>query len=315
MPSEPDRPGPPIGAPLRRLATVAASAVADLPVVRASWRLGTGGGVYLASHMAFMLFFAMFPFLIFLTTLAGFFGSPETAGDVVALLFRYLPPEVVDTLAPAIGDVLGRPRGGVLTLSIAVTLWIATSSVEAMRAALNHAYGDERPQPFWRRRLQALAVVIVAAVVAIVLSATVILAPLALQLVNHLVEAGTFVAEKLGEDFRLQEPALLTAARYAFGFLVMTGLLLVLHRVLPNQAPSTRRLLPGAVLTSLLWLASAALFTLYLSNIARYSVTYGPLGGVVATLIFFQLSALLFVFGAEFNAARDAGPPPGKRLG
>ena len=33
-----------------------------------------------------------------------------------------------------------------------------------------------------------------------------------------------------------------------------------------------------------------------------FSVTYGSLGGIVVTLFFFYISALLFVFGAEFNS-------------
>ena len=53
-----------------------------------------------------------------------------------------------------------------------------------------------------------------------------------------------------------------------------------------------------------LWLALASLFSFYLQNLARFSLTYGSLGGIVITLMFFYLSALIFVFGAEINSAR-----------
>ena len=48
----------------------------------------------------------------------------------------------------------------------------------------------------------------------------------------------------------------------------------------------------------------ASLFSFYLQNLGRFSVTYGSLGGIVITLMFFYISALIFVFGAEINSAR-----------
>jgi membrane protein len=54
----------------------------------------------------------------------------------------------------------------------------------------------------------------------------------------------------------------------------------------------------------LLWLGLARLFSYYLQNLGRFTWTYGSLGGIVITLLFFYLSAAIFIFGAEINGAR-----------
>ena len=269
--------------------------------------LATNNGTQLAGHMAFMGFLALFPFLIFLTSLGAFIGDDETPLQVVEILFDYLPAEVVLTLQPAINDVLGRPRGGLLTLSILITLWVASSGVEALRTALNNAYGVAKPRPYWYRRLQGILVVICTAVVAFVLSFAVIFTPLLVQLLNYLIEVSEVVADFVsglyGEEVTFQIAPAWTILRYAFSLLVMVTGVVVLHRFLPNRMHKTAWVLPGAVLTTVLWLMLAGLFTRYLASIPSYSLTYGPLGGAVVSLLFFYVTALVFVLGGEYNAA------------
>jgi membrane protein len=73
---------------------------------------------------------------------------------------------------------------------------------------------------------------------------------------------------------------------------------------LPNRRLSALDVLPGALLAVIMWIVGASAYSWYLLNLGRFSVTYGSLGGVVATLLFFYISALIFIFGAEVNAAR-----------
>ena len=77
---------------------------------------------------------------------------------------------------------------------------------------------------------------------------------------------------------------------------------MLLYRVLPNVRLRATEVIPGAVLAWLLWLAAVWGYTVYLRAVPSFSITYGSLGGIVVTLFFFYISALLFVFGAEFNS-------------
>jgi membrane protein len=73
-------------------------------------------GWAIASHIALSTLMALFPFLIVLTSLAGFFGSKELADQAVGLLLQVWPKQVADSLSGEIHDVLTTSRGDILTI-------------------------------------------------------------------------------------------------------------------------------------------------------------------------------------------------------
>jgi membrane protein len=157
---------------------------------------------------------------------------------------------------------------------------------------LNRAYEVEDWKPIWWRRLQSMVVVIVGALILFVASLAVILGPAIWRIVEFF--------EAPGGEAEL----VWTVGRYALATAVLAAGLLALHHWLPNKDWPTRALLPGVLLTLGLWLLGATLFSFYLGTVADYSVTYGSLGGVVITLFFFYLTAILFILGAEYNMVR-----------
>ena len=253
-------------------------------------RLDGHGGIELAGNLAFTGVLALFPFLIFLVALAGLIGDADAAGRVIAWMFSFLPADVANVLAPVVSEVMKRPRGGLLTFGIIGTIWVASGGIEALRTALNRAYHATERRPFWLRRLQSIAFVFAGAVIMIVVSALIIV--------------GGLVSDYIGEvpvvPGLTQE--LWNVVRLGVGALLLGGALLGLHRWLPGCALPLARLLPGVLLTTVLWIAVASSFTLYLDNFGRYDVTYGSLGGAILTLFFFYVTALIFMAGAEINA-------------
>ncbi len=269
---------------------------------QAAWRLVMEHeGLELSGYIAFTAFLSLFPFLIFLAALAGFLGDRETADGFIEAMFEFMPTDVAETLAPAVLEVINSRRGGLLTFGIVSTLWFSSSGIEALRAGLNRAYGVREERPIWWLRLQSLAFVIIGALVIFFLSLMVILGPIVWDLFRPLID-------------RLLEARLVwLVARYALAMVLLWGALMLLHRWLPNTKQAFRRVLPGVCATVVLWLAGATLFALYVGNLADYSVIYGSLGGVAITLVFFYITAVIFIFGAELNAAwrrRTGRPPP-----
>jgi membrane protein len=249
------------------------------------------GGTVLAGSIAFTSLFALFPFLIFLTTLAGEFGQEEAARGFIDLALDGLPPEVVSTIRPAIDQVVEVRRTGLMTVSILVAVWTASSGLEALRTALNYAYGIEEPRPIWWRRLQSIVFTIIMSISILVLMIVIV--------------AGPFIWDFLVYLFKVPESWswLYTGARYLFAVLLLYAVVALLYQWLPNRHLHRHEILPGAAVTVVTWLITASLFSLYLQNLGRFSVTYGSLGGIVVTLMFFYLSAAIFIFGAEINGA------------
>jgi membrane protein len=250
------------------------------------------GGLTYAGHIAFMTLFSLFPFLIFLFTLAGEIGQTEAAREFVNVSLAGLPREVAQAIRPAIDEVVATRRTGLMTISILASLWAVSSGIEALREALNKAYGVEEPRSIWFCRLQSLAFTIIFSISIIVVMLVLVIGPVVWSYVQPLLKTpwqwGWFYE----------------AVRYVVAIGLLYLVVALLYRWLPSRHLPRREVLPGAAITVLLWLILASLFSLYLQNLGRFSLTYGSLGGVVITLMFFYLSAVIFIFGAEVNSAR-----------
>jgi membrane protein len=250
------------------------------------------GGTLLAGHIAFAILFALFPFLIFLTTLAGELGQSEAAQAFIELGLEAMPSEVRQAIEPAVDDVLTGGRQGLMTLSILLSLWAVSSAFEATRYALNLAYEVKRSRAIWRQRLQSLFMVLTFAIFIIVGMIIVIAAPFVWQ------------AARFFEFDPTQWEMAYSLIRFGLSVFLMLCFVLPLYRWLPNRRLGVVEVLPGAVIAVVVWIAGGSLYSWYLQNLGRFTVTYGSLGGIVATLLFFYITALILIFGAEVNAAR-----------
>jgi membrane protein len=251
-----------------------------------------------AGHLSFVGIFTLFPFLIVLVTIAAAVGSTEAASQALDTAFEQLPAEVAATLRPVADEILNAPRRGALTLGLVTALWAASSGFEALRYGFDRAYGVVAGRQAWLWRLQSLALTLVLAVVVIVATLGVVVVPLMVRLVARLVELPQW-----------QETASTLVSR-GVGVALLVVALTSVYAVLPRARVGWLDALPGAALAVVLWFALAQAFGFYLREFASLSVTYGSLGGVVAALLFFYLTACIVLFGCEFNAAarRPAAP-------
>lgn len=248
-------------------------------------------GDVLAGHLAFMTMLAMFPFLIFLLALAGFVGHTEAAARFVSLILDNIPPKVSEAMRMPIYEVVSERRGGLLTFGILAALWSAGSGLEAIRTAVNRAYGLGQSRSIWRRRLESFLLVIASSLSAILAMLLLVLGPKLWRAAQQLL----FLPDAWW--------ALWLPAQYLAGLAVMLGGVCAIYYLLPNVHLRLRWILPGAALVVILWLFAVAAFSTYLAYFDNYAVTYGSLGGVVAALLFFYISAAILIFGAEVNGA------------
>lgn len=259
----------------------------------------------LAGHIAYTGLLAIFPFLIFLAALAGFLGTSAGGLTAVESMLDLLPQDVAKTLSPVIHEVIDSRDGGLLTLGLLGALWVASNGIDALRIALNTAYDIEEQRPWWQIKLGSIGAIIVGGIVFLLLSVLVILGPV--------IWKGLLWLFPLGEGDKLAY----SAVRYLLAVLLLGSALLALHRWLPGRRLTLRSLLPGVIVSTVLWLLAASLFSIYVAELGSYSATYGSLGGVIITLVFFYVSAVLFIFGAELNSTllrrekkKAQKPPP-----
>src|SRR5271163_3171417 len=111
----------------------------------------------ISSHIAMSMLTSLFPFLIFVTALAGFFGSKDLSDEAASLMFGAWPPEVAGPIAAEVHSVLTAPRGGLLTFGAVLALYFSSSALEALRTGLNRAYDLTETRAWWWLRLQSIA--------------------------------------------------------------------------------------------------------------------------------------------------------------
>ncbi|MGO3926756.1 YihY/virulence factor BrkB family protein [Rhodopseudomonas pseudopalustris] len=250
-------------------------------------------GWAIASHIALSSLMALFPFLIVLTSLAGFIGSRNLAERAAELLLQIWPMQVSDALSVQIHDVLMTARGDALTIGLLLALYFASNGVESLRVALNRAYSVVEMRRWYWLRLESIGYTLVAAFTALAMAFLIVLGPLLLE------TARLYVPLMVESNERL-----LTIGRYGITIIAMTAALLILHAWLPCGRRSFRQILPGIIFTMAASLLSGVGFGLYLARFANNYVTmYAGLASVIIALVFLYFIAAIFVFGGELNAA------------
>ena len=250
-------------------------------------------GWAIASHIALSTLMALFPFLIVVTALAGFFfGSKELADEAARILLEAWPKEVAGPIAFDVTDVLTNTRGDVLTFGVLFALYFAASGVDGLRIGLNRAYDVVEARSWWILRLESIVYVLLGAVAILAFSFLVVLAPLIWERLLHYVPK----LEPFSE--------LVTFARYAVAVVVLVIALAIVHRWLPAGRRSFAKITPGIIATMLLWLISGAAFGRYLASYAfTYVSMYAGLASVMIALVFLYVCATIFIFCSELNSA------------
>ncbi len=252
-------------------------------------RLFADEAVPLAGNIAFRMVFSIFPFLIFMTALAGFFGNAALAEQVVNFLLSVAPPQLVQPLAPEIRSILTVPRTGLLSLAAALTIWSAMAGVDSVRVGLNRAYDVRETRGF--ALLYGLGVVFVigSAFLMLVVAVLLVVAPIALAFITRY------------SPGMLNDISTLRMLRYPVAILLLLAGLQLAHHLLPNKRQRFTDVFPGVLLTVLIWAALSVAFSVYLVNFNSFASTYASLSGLFAAMFFLYLSALVLILGGEFN--------------
>ena len=250
-------------------------------------------GWAIASHIALSTLMALFPFLIVLTSLAGFFGSKELADQAAALILQTWPQQVADSLSGEIHDVLTTTRGDALTIGLLLAVYFASNGVESLRVALNRAYSVTEPRRWYWLRLESIGYTLIAAFTALAMAFMIVLGPLLLEAARRHIPLVIATNEKF-----------LNLARYGITISALVVALFILHARLPAGRRGFLQILPGIIFTLVASLLSGVVFGQYLARFANNYVTmYAGLASVIIALVFLYFIAAIFVYGGELNAS------------
>ena len=258
-------------------------------IARAVYELYADSGFSMAGAVAYAFVLSLFPFCIFLGALAGHFGGEALAKAAVAQLFELAPAPVVDAIAPEVMAVMGQSRLGLLTVGALVALFFATSAIESLRAALNIAYRVKEHRPYPVCVLESSLFVVLSAFGMLALAWGVVVGP---QLAASLKPSWMLWLADTGWVALI--------ARYAIVTTAIGVQLAAYHLWLAAGRRRLAEVWPGVLISIVLWLLAAQLFASWLS-ISNYSRFYAGLTSIMSALVFFQVSSVIVILGAELN--------------
>lgn len=257
-------------------------------------------GVEHAGYIAFLSILSLFPFLVFLVAFVGFIGHTEIGLKITQFILenQIIPADVITALKPRVDEIASGPPQGLLTISIVGAIWTASSTVEGLRTILNRAYRVTTPPAYILRRLLSIAQFLVLTGIIIGVTFIFVIAPGLWSKYGHV----EYIA-RINEFFSTSDEII--SAWHYFRYIITTVTLFIVvciaYYVIPNIRQKWIYVTPGALAVIILWFISGSLFSAYLNNFDQVNIIYGSLGSFIAALLFFYLSATIFIFGAELN--------------
>lgn len=239
-----------------------------------------------AAAMTYYLLFAMFPFFIFVTSLLGLLHLPTLTLD--GQITRFLPEDVVAFLNLAIEHITKSSNNALLTFGLVFSVWFPLRAVSNLMEAINDIYGEERSGSHSIRT-------------AILTALTIVLIPAMLLLLL----LGERVLGFVGEYIPISAEFITGWSRMRF-VPMAAALLFMLSAVYffsPSKIQKVRYILPGAVLSMVVWILFSLIFSYYVDHMGRYSIIYGSIGVIIALLVWMDWSMITMLMGAVFNVA------------
>lgn len=259
---------------------------------RAFWQAFLHGQFSIAKAAAYSSILTLFPAFLVLASLLE--ASNNTAGFLsqISSAVHWVLPPGPRSAALSFFQTKQHHTTRILISASTVTLLAATGVMISWMEGFRKAYNLPMSFSFWKERAIAFYLVCLALV--------------PLWFATILVVFGNQIEDWIqGQTMHLFKPLVILVwdgARWAIAMLTSIAVMsLIYHHGLP-KTQSWRRVLPGAVMATLLWFPATMFFGWYVTNYATYTVVYGSLSAAIALLVWLYIVSVIVLLGAELNA-------------
>ncbi len=258
-----------------------------------------------ASAIAFSLFMALFPLIIFLVTLIPFVapyilmpGNEPFDKTMLFYLETFLPTATSDYFSSIFEEINSQKRSGLLSSAFGLSIILIANGVNAIFAGFERSHHVELTRNFIRQYLYAFGVGLMLAILLIITAVLFVyfefyvvsyVSEWASKTTGTSLDAGDNLGVVIGKTISLFVVTYLgTAILYYFG---------------TREGRKARFFSIGALMTTLLVMLTSYLFGIYVEKFARYNELYGALGGLLILMVYIWLNSNILLLGFELNAS------------
>ena len=243
-----------------------------------------------AGQLAYFFFLSVFPLILVLLAFASFFPLAMLTDDLGRLLRPFVSPPVLEILQDQMRRLGNAESTGVLSLGLLGALWSSSSALLSIVNALNRAYDIIDHRPWWRVRLIAMGLTLALAVFMLAALTLILTGPNAAAYLGRLIGWGAPFAWAW------------VLLQWPLAILLVSSAIAIVYYFGPDARQQWREVVPGAIAATSLWLLISMGFKGYVAKFTDFNASYGAVGGVIAVLLWFYVSGIAILLGAELNA-------------
>ena len=243
-----------------------------------------------AAAVAFYVFLALFPSILFLFTLIPYFPLQGVTANVLEALQAILPPGTYESVSSTINQIMSIEHGGLMSIGLLLAFYFSTSAVSSFFRGFNLGDKEFGQIPFLKLQLYSILVMIMFVLLLLI---SIVLITLGQRLLPML-----FVKMHFYSGFTVFMINLLRWLIVIFALIVAMSLLS--HFGNPRSR-KFKLFTPGSILFAALFIVGTMLFNFYISNISTYNLLYGSIGGLIIFVIWIFFNCILILIGYELN--------------
>lgn len=243
-----------------------------------------------AAAVAFYVFLALFPTILFLFTLIPYFPLQGFTVSVLEALQSILPPGTYESVASTINEIMSIEHGGLMSIGLLLAFYFSTSAVSSFFRGFN--MGDKEFGQISFMKLQIYSILVMLMFVALLLLSIVLIT------VGQKILPLLFVKMHLYKGITV---FLINLIRWLIVIFALIVAMSLLYHFGNPHAKKFKLFTPGSLLFTGLFIVGTVLFNFYISNISTYNLLYGSIGGLIIFVIWIYFNCILILIGYELN--------------
>lgn len=242
----------------------------------------------MSAQITYYLILAFFPFLLFLINLLSF--TPLSTELLITNFNTFLPNDTAILVKNLLVHTVQAKSKTLLILGMIGSLWAASKGIKAIRRGLNNSYDVKEDRKFIKLTFISLIATIGVTVMIIFAFLMIVFGKIIGLYVFGLIGATTLF------------DILCSLLRYSIPLASMLITFSLIYKYVPNRKLRFKNIIVGTIFTTGGWVTTSFLFSYYVNTFANYEKVYGSLGGVIALIIWLNISTLILLVGGELNA-------------
>lgn len=230
---------------------------------------------------------SFFPFVMFFFTLLQY--TPLTEENFLRMLEAVVPGSISNVLGSWVSEAYHQSSGTLLSITVITTLWSGSKGFMGITLGLDKVYGVENHRNWFLHRIYSLLYTL--AFAAILLTSLIVLV------------YGNKILLTIDSFFSIEAPLFIGifSLRSFLGFALFFLFFLLLYMFIPDRTPTTKKEIPGALFTSVLWILFSYLFSIYIDYFTDFTSIYGSLTYILLFMLWLYVCVNILFVGALIN--------------